>query len=148
MAARTPLNITNKQTKLGVYESGATLARARARGFRSASSVVASLHVGLGDVGAVDFDVDLGVFFPFLLLPLERPSVADEVEGQQEAQHAEREQSDVDLEWQHQDESVRRYGVVTLFTRKSVCFLPRTGLLPGVPSWPERGAAAAEQTRH
>lgn len=56
-----------------------------------------SLHVGLRDVGAVDLDVDLSVFFPFLLLFLEDPSVVDEVEGQQEAQHAQNEQSDVDL---------------------------------------------------
>lgn len=59
--------------------------------------VVFSLHVGLRDVGAVDLDVDLSVFFPFLLLFLEDPSVVDEVEGQQEAQHAQNEQSDVDL---------------------------------------------------
>lgn len=58
---------------------------------------VFSLHVGLWDVGAVDFDVDLSVFFPFLLLFLECPSVVDEVEGQQEAQHTQSEESDVDL---------------------------------------------------
>lgn len=58
---------------------------------------VFSLHVGLWDVSAVDFDVDLSVFFPFLLLFLECPSVVDEVEGQQEAQHTQSEESDVDL---------------------------------------------------
>lgn len=32
--------------------------------------------------------------------------------------------------------------------RKNCIFIPRTGLHPGVPSWPETGAAAAEQTQH
>lgn len=59
---------------------------------------VFSLHVSLGDVGAVDFDVDLSVFLLFLLLSLQCPSVADEVERQQEAQHTESQQSNVDLE--------------------------------------------------
>lgn len=60
--------------------------------------VISSLHEGLGNVGAVDFDVDLSVFFSFLLLFLECLSVVDEVERQQEAQHTESEQSNVDLE--------------------------------------------------
>lgn len=67
------------------------------RVFQDRVFVVFSLHVGLWDVGAVDFDVDLSVFFPFLLLFLECPSVVDEVEGQQEAQHTQSEESDVDL---------------------------------------------------
>lgn len=67
------------------------------RVFRDGVFALFSLHVGLWDVGAVDFDVDLSVFFPLLLLFLECPSVVDEVEGQQEAQHTQSEQSDVDL---------------------------------------------------
>lgn len=70
------------------------------RVFRGGVLVVFPLHVGLWDVGAVEFDVDLSVFFPFLLLFLEGPSVVDEVEGQQEAQHTQSEQSDVDLKGQ------------------------------------------------
>lgn len=62
--------------------------------------VVFSLHVSLWDLGAVDFNVDLSIFFPFLLLFLKRPSVVDEVEGQKEAQHTQNEQSNVDLESQ------------------------------------------------
>lgn len=44
-----------------------------------------SLDVGLRDVRAVDFDVDLSVILPLLLLSVERPSVADQVKRQQEA---------------------------------------------------------------
>lgn len=69
-----------------------------AHGCYVSTLAVFSLHVGLGDVGAVDFDVDLSIFLLFLLLSLQCPSVADEVEGQQEAQHAENQQSNVDLE--------------------------------------------------
>lgn len=56
------------------------------------------LDVGLWDVRAVDFNVDLSIFLLLLLLSVERPSVADEVERQQEAQHAESKESNIDLE--------------------------------------------------
>lgn len=114
--------------------------------FTGCISVVFSLHVSLWDVGAVDFDVDLSVFFPLLLLFLERPSVVDEVEGQKEAQHTQSEQSNVDLERQTRElASVFDPCVLNGW----ICvFIPRTGLLPGVPSWPETVAAAAEQRQH
>ena len=56
------------------------------------------LDVGLGEVGAVNFDEDLGVVLLLLLLFVERPSEVDEVERQQEPQHAEGKESNVDLE--------------------------------------------------
>lgn len=56
-----------------------------------------SLDVGLGDVRAVDLDVDLSVFLLLLLLSVERPSVADEVERQQKAEHTESKESNIDL---------------------------------------------------
>lgn len=95
--ACTPLNIKLVKT-LGVYKN-----EAGTRVFRGGVFVVFSLHVGLWDVSAVDFDVDLSVFFPFLLLFLECVSVVDEVEGQQEAQHTQSEQSDVDLKGKRQN---------------------------------------------
>lgn len=57
-----------------------------------------SLNEGLRHVRAIDFDVDLCVFLLQPLLFLERPSVADQVERQQEAQHADTEESNIDLE--------------------------------------------------
>lgn len=57
-----------------------------------------SSNVGLGDLGAVDPDVDLGVLLLLLLLLLQRPPVADEVERQQVPRGAESQQPDVDLE--------------------------------------------------
>lgn len=74
--------------------------------------VFSSLHVGLGDVSAVDFDVDLSVFFSFFLLFLECLSVVDEVERQQEAQHTESEQSDVDLEGNQRNSQCSRVCVL------------------------------------
>lgn len=56
-----------------------------------------SLDVGLRDVRAVDLDVDLSVFLLLLLLSVERPSVADEVERQQKAEHTESKESNIDL---------------------------------------------------
>lgn len=56
------------------------------------------LDIGLWDVRAVDFNVDLSVFLLLLLLSVERPSVADKVERQQEAQHAESKEPNIDLE--------------------------------------------------
>lgn len=62
-----------------------------------------SLDEGLWDVRAVNFNVDLGVVHLLLLLFVERPPVADQVEGQQEAQHTENKESNVDLEDRGQD---------------------------------------------
>lgn len=56
------------------------------------------LDIGLRDVGAVEFDVDLSVVLLLPLLSVERPSVADEIERQQEAQHTESKESNIDLE--------------------------------------------------
>lgn len=60
-------------------------------------ALASSLDVGLGDVGAVELDVDLGAVLLSLLLSVERPPVADQVERQQEAQHAQTKEADVDL---------------------------------------------------
>lgn len=61
------------------------------------SSLLGPLDVGLGDVGAVDPDVDFSVVLLLSLLSVEHPSVADQVERQQEPQHAESKESNVDL---------------------------------------------------
>lgn len=63
------------------------------------------LDEGLVFFGAVDFDVDLGVVLLLLVLSVERPPVADQVDRQQETQHAEDEEANVDLE---EDASVSR----------------------------------------
>lgn len=57
-----------------------------------------SLDEGLGEITAVDFDVDLCVVLLLLLLLVEVPPVEEQEEGQQEAQHTEHQKSDVDLE--------------------------------------------------
>lgn len=56
-----------------------------------------SLDESLGDFTAVDFDVDLRGVLLQLLLFIERPSVPDQVERQQEAQHAQCKESNIDL---------------------------------------------------
>lgn len=101
------------------------------RPFTDCIFVVFSLHVSLWDVGAVDFDVDLSVFFPFRLLFLERPSVVDEVEGQEEAQHTQNEQSNVDLERQMRElaSSFRRVRP----ERVGVCIYTQNGSPPRGP---------------
>lgn len=71
--------------------------------------VRAPLNVGLGDVWAVDFDVDLGVFLPLFLLLCQRPPVADEVERQQVSRGAENEEADVDLEEGARISKARRF---------------------------------------
>lgn len=57
-----------------------------------------SLNIGLRDVRAVDFDVDLSVVLFLLYFFFKRPFVEDQVEGQQKAQHTESKESDIDLE--------------------------------------------------
>lgn len=60
--------------------------------------LLSSSNVGLRNLGAIDLDVDLGVFFLLLLLLFQRPPVADEVERQQVSCGAESKEPDVDLE--------------------------------------------------
>ena len=55
------------------------------------------LDEGLWLVGAIEFGVDLGVVLFLLALLAEAASVEDEVEGQQEAQHAHPQQAHVYL---------------------------------------------------
>lgn len=65
----------------------------------SRHSFPVSLDKGLREVRAVDFDVDLNVIVLLLFLFVERVSVVQQVERQQEAQHAEDEESNVHPEW-------------------------------------------------
>lgn len=62
-----------------------------------------SLDEGLWNVRAINFNVDLGVVHLLLLLFFERPSIADKVERQQEAQHTDNKESNIDLEDRGQD---------------------------------------------
>lgn len=80
-----------------------------------------SLNIGLRDVGAVDFDVDLSVVLPLLLLSVERPSVPDQVDGQQEAQHTESEESNIDLEDTELDPRISHARRFPLGVFLSVC---------------------------
>lgn len=83
------------------------------------------LDVGLWDVRAVDFNVDFSVFLLLLLLSVERASVADEVERQQEAQHAESKESNVDLEDDTRISHVLRFYLwVCVFKYMGVCVHP------------------------
>lgn len=66
----------------------------------------AALDEGLRDRGAIDLDVDLGVVFLLLSLLVEGASVADEVEWQEESQHADTQQTHVhpervSIQWSH-----------------------------------------------
>lgn len=81
----------------------------------------APLDVGLGEVGAIDFNVDLGVCLLLLLLLLQRPPVADEVERQQVSCGAESQQPNVDLEEGVPISKAYRFELVGVYFYRSIC---------------------------
>lgn len=92
-------------------------------------------NVGLGDLRAVDLDVDLGVLLLLLLLLFQRPPVADEVERQQVSCGAESQESDVDLEEDAQISKASSFYIRwRAFVESVRVSSPRMGLPAGVPS--------------
>lgn len=92
------------------------------------------LDEGLRDVRAIDFDVDFSVFLLLLLLFMECPSVADEVERQQEAQHADNKKPNVDLEDNTRISRARGFHLcVSPFGCVCVCLHTQSGSPPRGP---------------
>lgn len=92
------------------------------------------LDKGLRDVRTINFDVDLSIVLLLLLLFLECSSVADQVDRQQEAQHADNKKSNIDLEDNTRISHAQGFNLCVYLSVCVCVYIPRVGLPPGVPS--------------